>query len=615
MKKKLLALLPIIFMVGCGTQTVVSSYSYTNPAEPQGDYGPEVEANVVLDGLANESFYDNEHVYRIDNRDHEENYSEVRFGFGEKGFLAYAYVYENKIFENTSRYIYHQDSFELYINPGIYKDELRSNCVQFRLSPRLRTETWLGMHSPVDDYSWTYYSVPFRYGTHVDGKIITNKAEEFDDSFAHSQGVGYEFYIPYSSFGLDYNPQGLDVLPAMVTAHSTEADDHVWSSYNSTDITDLNNYITIGHRVFKPQGNNVFDTDRTSSGFVLDHQLDEVNPYVKNFGYHDQYAYFNCYGDMYYAKTRITLYNPLQNDQYPKVGIGSLNSAGTSVMLLDPRPNKDNFQCLVVDRPAGQDWKWSQAPISWAGAQTYATPITLEVVRYHSDITYFMNGTKLFELNANTLGNASSYPFLMTMNYSALFDQCSVTTNEDAILEKLGGVDPYMNKSLSSGGFVYDGTNQSYSQNGGQDQFGVFNVNSTHYTMSVDIRIGDRLNGDQWPKIGIGEMSTSKLSTYLFDPLPTKTQFSFIHVFGNNDPANRAWTWPGTAINWVGQQTYDRVINLKIVREGNTTKLYMDNTLTYTCTNNFGTDPSHPMFMTMNHTGTFSNITVTDDAQ
>ena len=615
MKKKLFALLPVVFMVGCGSQQVVSTYYYTNPQEPQGDYGPEIENSVVLDGYANESFYDNEHVYRIDNREGEDNYSEVRFGFGEKGFLAYAYVYENKIFENSERHIYYQDSFELYINPGVYTDVLRSNCVQFRLSPLLRTETWIGMHSPIDDYPWTYYTVPFRYGTHVDGKVITNEAEEYDDSFAHSQGVGYEFYIPYSSFGLDYNPQGLDILPAMVTAHSTGEADHVWSSYNSVDITDLKNYITIGNRVFKPQGNNVFDTDRTSSGFVLDHQSDETYPYVKNFGHGDQYAYFNTFGDMYYAKTRITLYHPLLNDPAPKVGIGSINSNGTSVMLLDPRPAKDNYECLVVDRIGDQNWKWSEAPISWAGAESYDEPITLEVVRYHNNITYFMRGIKLFELNANALGNANSYPILMTMGYSALFDKCSVTTNEEDILNKLNMTNPYLDNTLSTNGFVYDADDDSLIQNGRTDQFGVFKISSTHHTMSVDITFGERINDDQWPKIGIGEMGTDVLCTYLFDPLPNKSQFSFINVFGNANPNNRDWSWPGTAIDWVGEKTYSRVINLKIVREGTTTKLYMDNTLTYTCNNRFGDSPSHPMLMTMNHTGTFSNISVVDDAQ
>ncbi len=614
MKKKLLIILPILALASCGTKSVSSTYHYTNPEEPQGDYGPVVESGVVLDGFGNESFYDNEHTFQINNAAGEESYAEVKFGFANNGFLAYLYVHEDKIFENQRQNIYEQDSVELYINPGLYTDELRSNCVQFRLSPLLRTETWIGMHSPIDDYTWIFYDVPFRYGTHVDGKVITNQAEQYDDSFANSQGVGYEFYIPYSSLGLDYNPQGLDILPAMITAHAYNSDmqDRVWSSYNGVDINDLKNYIKFGNRVLKDQGDNIFDTDRTSSGFILDHQLDQNDPYIKNFGYHDQYAYFNAYSDVYYVKAKITLYNPLQNDLYPKIGMGSINEHGTTVMLLDPRPNKDNFQALVVDRVGTGDWGWQAAPISWKGALTYDDPILFEIARYQDEIYYYMNSELIFTTGTATLGDAKSYPMLMTMNYSALFNECSVTTDSTAVVNRIGTIDPYMSASLSSGGFVYDSTTQSYSQTGSADQFAVFKKHGTSYTMSVDIRIGNNLNGDQYPKIGIGELGENKLNCYLFDPRPGKDCFDFIHVTGNAK-GDRAWTWPGNPITWIGEQTYDRVINLKIVREGNVSKIYMDGSLAYTCNDNlFGDGESHPMFITMNHSGTFSNIVLSD---
>ena len=615
MKKKLFVLFPALILAACSKGAPVSTYSYTNPEEPQGDYGPVVEANVTLDGFGNESFYDNENVYRINNAAGEDSYAEVKFGFANHGFLAHFYVHETEIFENPNQYIYTQDSVELYINPGLYTDELRSNCVQFRLSPHQRTETWIGMHSPVDDYTWTFYDVPFRYGTHIDGKVITNQIEDFDDSFHHSQGVGYEFYIPYASLGLDYNPQGLDVLPTMITAHAYNSDmqDRVWSPYNGVGIDDLKNYIKVGNRVLKPQGNNIFDTDRTSSGFILDHQLDQTYPYVKNFGYHDQYAYFNACGTIYYAKARITLYNPLQNDQYPKIGMGSINSSGTTVMLLDPRPNKDNFQALVVNRVANQDWQWSSAPISWKGEETYAKPILFEMARYEDTLYFYMNEDLIFTRGTDTLGgaNVNSFPMLMTMNYSALFDQCSITTNEEEVIARIGTIDPYMSASLSTGGFVYDKTTQSYSQTGGADQFAVFKKQGTSYTMSVDIRVGDRLNSDNYPKIGIGEYGANKLNCYLFDPRPGKDCFDFIHITGNTT-GDRGWTWPGNPITWIGEKTYDRVINLKLVREGSVSKIYMDGSLAYTCNDNlYGESMSHPMFMTMNHGGTFSNISIT----
>lgn len=607
MNKKFLALLPVFLLTSCGTQGAPSSkeYSYVNPEEPQGDYGPVVEAGVNLDGLGNESFYETT-SYRIYNSAGEESYADVKFGFADKGLLAYAYVHEKEIYENPSVVIYHQDSFELYINPGVYKDELRSNCVQFRMSPHLRQETWIGLKSHVSDYTWTYYYVPFRYASHVDGKVITTEAERDDPSFLNSQGVGYEFYIPYTSLGLDYNPHGLDILPAMVTAHSMFDDDHVWSSYNNVDIDDLKNYITVGNRTYKDQGNNVFNTDLTSSGFLLDHQLDNGYPYVKNFGIHDQYAYFNAYSNVYYAKARITLYRPLENDAYPKVGIGSINSDGTSVMLLDPRPNNDNFQALLVDRAAGQDWRWGEAPIDWKGEHTYANPILFEVARLENEIYYYMNGQIIFTGNASFLGNKASYPMIMTMNYSALFDQCVVSTDRNVVEDRIGEVDPYLDHTLSTAGYTY--LNGVISQNGTHDQYGIFKVKGTNYTLSADIVLGSNLNGDLYPKIGVGEISSTKIQAYLFDPRPNKDCFEMVHVSGNAVGDN-AWEWQ--EIFWAGEQSYDRVMHVKLVRDGATSYIYLDNILAFTLNNNgFGNEDTHPMFFTMNHSGTFSNIQI-----
>ncbi len=392
----------------------------------------------------------------------------------------------------------------------------------------------------------------------------------------------------------------------MVTAHSVYDDDHVWSSYNGVGIDDLKNYISVGNRTYKDQGNNVFNTDLTSSGFLLDHQLDEQYPYVKNFGIHDQYCYFNANSDVYYAKARITLYHELENDKYPKVGLGSINSDGTSIMLLDPRPNKDNFQALLVDRVSGQDWRWGDAPISWKGQQTYANPILLEIVRYENEIYYYMNGELIFTGGTSFLGNKVSYPVLMTMNYSALFDQCSVTTDREEVEARIGGIDPYLDHSLSTAGFTYyDGV---ISQNGTADQFGVLKTQGTTYTLSVDITLGNNLNGDLYPKIGVGEISNSKIQAYLFDPRPNKDCFEMVHVTGNAT-GDRAWQWQ--EVFWQGEKNYDRVIHVKLVRSADTSYIYLDDILAFTLSNNgFGSDTTHPMFMTMNHSGTFSNIQV-----
>ena len=605
MKKINLLVLPIaLLLAGCNAKGGESTYHYKNPAEPQGDYGPEVESGVVLDGKGNEAIYDNTHIFTIQSADEtDENFAEVKFGFGEKGLLAYAYVSESAIFENQNQVIYDQDSFELYINPSPYKDQLRGNCSQFRISPLLREETWIGVKSPVDDYTWIRYYVPFRYASHVDGKIITNEREMYDDSYWNSQGVGYEFYIPYTSLGLDYNPQGLDILPAMVTAHSIYEDDRVWSSYNGVAIEDLENYITIGNRVYKDQGNNVFNTDFTTSGFVLEHQLDASYPYITNFGVGDQYAAFNAYGTRYHASVRITLFHELQNDEYPKVGIGSLGEKGLTLALLDPTPAKNRFEIVLVDKKNGEPWKWGQ--VSWKGPKTYDNPIQLDVVRYDDVLVYFMNGEEVFRASDKTIGSGASRPILMTMNYSARFDNFSVSTNEDDIRNMIGELDPYLSVDATSG---YSLSNNVYTQSGTNDQYGLFRYSGTSYRMSTVIRIGSALEGDLYPKIGVGEMTDdNKIQCYLFDPRPNKDNFEMVHVSKNG---TGAWSWQETF--WQGTQNYNRDIKVTLERTGSTSKIYLDDVLAFTLNNNgFGSTESHPMFFTMNHSGTFSNVSLT----
>ncbi len=606
MKTRNLLILPLLLaLAGCANQAGSSTYNYRNPEEPQGDYGPEVESGVTLDGFGNESFYDNNNIYTIHSSEEgEENYSEVKFGFGEKGLLVYAYVNENAIFENQNQYIYNQDSFELYINPSTHTDDLRSNCVQFRVSPLGRQETWIGLKSPTSDYTWTRYFVKFRYATYVDGKVITRESEMYDDSFWESQGVGYEFYIPYTSLGLDYNPHGLDILPAMVTAHSIYEDDRVWSPYNGCAIEDLPNYIRVGNRTYKNQGDNVFDTDRTTSGFVLDHQLDEGYPYITNFGYRNQYAYFNTYGKRYHASATVTLFHELANDQYPKVGIGSVGNNGTSVMLLDPRPSKDCYEALLVNSVNGQDWDWGVNPPSWKGPKTYDNPIKLDVVRYDDGLYYFMNGEQVFKGSTKKIGNANSYPVLMTMNYCARFDNCMVTTDEDDIRSLIGEIDPYLSIDASSGYSYHDGV---YTQSGTNDQYGLFKYGGTSYSLSTTIRIGEALLGDQYPKIGVGEMTDSgKVQCYLFDPRPTKDYFKMVHVSKNG---SSPWNWQEEF--WQGEANYNRDIKITLTRVNKTTQIYMDDVLAFTLNDNgFGSEQSSPMFFTMNHSGTFSNINI-----
>lgn len=604
MKKNLLLIASaLLLLTGCG-----GGYSYTNPEEPQGDYRPLPPSGIKLDGLAKEDIYDDADVLYIAHSGGRDHSAEVKFAFPEGGLLVYAYVYESRIFENDNVPIFQQDSFELYINPGVYEDQLRSNCLQVRLSPLGRTEAWIGLPSVVDDYPWTRSYAPFNYGTHIDGKLITTEAEQYDESFHNSEGVGYEFYIPYSALGLDYNPQGLDVLPAMVTADSVFEEDHTWSSYNQVEIWDLANYPSVGNRVFKDQGDNIINTDLSSSGFELSHQLDETNAYVANYGPNDQYAYFNTCGKYYYISTTVIPQKNLLNDQYPKIGIGSKTDLSTTLFLLDPRPNKDNFEVLLVERPSnGGDWGWGEAPISWAGEKSYDSGVQLELARFGNNIFYYLNGELVFQRDAALFNYDDSYPVLATMNHGARFEDLVLSTDETFIQERIAGVaDTYLDYTITTAGF--SGENGTYEQTGIGDQYAFFNKTSTKYTLSVDIELGTNLNGDEYPKIGIGARNEHGTTLFLLDPRPLKDNFQAVLVEGNGVGTN--WEWPGL-VDWKGDQSYEN-INMKMVRDETVITYYLNNELIFIGdASNFNNAASTPVLMTMCHSGTFKNVSFT----
>ena len=93
------------------------------------------------------------------------------------------------------------------------------------------------------------------------------------------------------------------------------------------------------------------------------------------------------------------------------------------------------------------------------------------------------------------------------------------------------------------------------------------------------------------------------------DPRPAKDTYITEIIIGNNVSGDKGWNW-GTNTVWKGEQNYNRKINLKVVRDGATSSFYMDNILAWSGDNGLGNEASHPCFFTMNHTGTFSNVSL-----
>lgn len=429
MKNKVFLILSLIPVLAACGQTKV--FSYNNPDEPKENYLPVPDQGIVLDGKDTEDFYTNcESISYNINESGTETLT-MKVHFAEKGLLIYCYTKKNAIYENPTLKMYRQDSVEFYINPSHYKDGLTSSCIQVRVSPSGREEVWVGVEEPIDGYEWTFHWLPFVHAQYIDGVLIDSDIKNIDQN-KNSKGVGYEIYMPYSSMNLNFNPKGMDILPACVNAYNFRDGSFNWISYRETSIYDTNHFPSFGHRITEQTTNKVFNTAYTLSGFHLDHS-EEKNPWVTQVGFKDQYASFNVFNDRFLAYTHVKPLNTLKNDENPKVGMFMENEFGRIAFLLDPKPDKSNYQCLVVNQYKNHDWDWLNAPIGWAGSKSYDDGVDLEIIRDYNNIYYKLNSVLLFSLSSDVLSTNACRVGFMTMNHSALYTEFGYSLDSEVI--------------------------------------------------------------------------------------------------------------------------------------------------------------------------------------
>ncbi len=577
-----------ILLTGCN-----SEFHYVNPAEPKTDLRAELEEGVTMDGLADEPFYKEEQTLNFTCGVYDDVSVEFKVGFGRKGLLAYARVTKSNFYEDVTLDIFKQDSFEIYVNPSTFRKDLTAQCVQLRLSPLERHESWIGV--PSDNYPWTKYFLSMNYGTKIYGEINASKTDK-----KSATAVGYEFYLPYSSMGLDYNPQGLAVLPALVNAEGCISGAYKWDSYNHIAMTEVDRYPFFGHRVYQEQGDNILHTDFTDIGYEI---KDQKTGEAIQTGCYDQYAKINFDDSKIFdAKVEIECVKNLNNDQTPKVGIALKNEVNTLAFLLDPRSKKDNYQALIVSKDNGA-WKWEKAPIVWGGKQSFDS-VELEVIRNQDSIYFLQNGVLVYRTSADVLGGESCGVYLLTMNYYAKYRHVSYSLDSESIMNRCENLE-LVNIPLSSGGFVVH-SKDHVSSISEHDSFLLTNYSGNHYEFESSVKIGDVLLEDDYPKIGLLEQSDQRIHSVMLDPRKDHQNKQISFVSGNVDEFNREWNWVGPFDK--NDLDFDSYIEMKIVRNHNHSKYYVNNQLIYELDNGFGDERTSVGMMTMNHTADFKNV-------
>ena len=594
-KKKFLLLAFLPFISAC------NSYSYINPEEPQRDLKPAVESGMVMDGFDREEIYQNadSRIFYVG----EDNEVKVEFkiAFAEKGMLAFAKVTKSTFFENINLDIFKQDSFELYFNPSNFNDELNTACVQFRLSPLLRRETWIGQKDVASDYAWTKYHKPFNYATHIEGNINTKRGEDI----VYANYVGYEYYIPYSTMGLDYNPKGLAILPALVHAKNIVGQ-YKWYSYENISINDITHYPVFGNKEYRDQTGNVVDSDYCDPGYDLSHQKDFI-PVVSQSGWNDQYARVNFpAGRNFDFKVGINLIKGLHADKYPKVGLCLRNNRGKIGFLLDPRPTKDYYLACVVNRNAGDpEWDWDHSPVFYRGIRDYEQPMYLEIIRRENKVYYIMNDGLGYIGDTETLYDEDCSVYLLTMNYYATFFDFETEFDVEKIDQKLAIYNQFEFEQDGDGYGINE--DNEISQIGLHDQWLRYKGKSNKYEFSVEVKIGGNLLGDEYPKVGIAEQDSGTIQTFFFDPRARHDNFEMSSCSGSTNPGKRDWEWRDNVSCVFDMNDWN---SLKIVRDLETSFYYLNDFLIYTVENNF-VGGSTPMLFTMNNQALYKNATFT----
>lgn len=202
----LLLLLPLL--ISCG------GYSFENSSYEAGGIDTFArDSDMVIDGKANETNYDNSETFEI----YEPEYQitmKTKVYTGKNGWYFYNELNDTTVMHSKSKQLYQNDGIELHIcvNPSETleieniqrKNKILNTMLQIRIGANGNYQTWVG-NGLEGSYEWTMYYRPCQVAVNIDGEAnITDGAK----------GYSVEVYVPYEAFGLTSAPEQISIMPA-----------------------------------------------------------------------------------------------------------------------------------------------------------------------------------------------------------------------------------------------------------------------------------------------------------------------------------------------------------------------------------------------------------------
>lgn len=331
----------------------------------------------------------------------------------------------------------------------------------------------------------------------------------------------------------------------------------------------------------------------------------------------ERHAYFKVVNhSTYMVSSIISIQSILNNDAFPKSGIiVAEDSQRKIVFLLDPLPNlTQTVGVILTYDKATQAYHWG-SPIELPATIDYTEGVHVTAVRDGNRIVVVVDN--VIVLDQTFTIEASSESGFMTMNTVATFTNYQASTQTAEVQSFLDDLfvenDYYENSTI---GFDVSSNDGNAIQSGGHDQWTFFKaINATRYGFSINLSIGEILNQDDYPKVGlIFGQNDARLVTFLLDPLPNFSNYEGILV-----PRDRIgdiwqdWQWgPGDALP-DGTDYYD-VINIKIVRDDELAYIFVNDQLVLVREHGLIGD-SQPGLFTMNMTAEYFNFMIFDETE
>lgn len=590
----------------------LESYTYENKVFDPADWNTfDLDDDIILDGKLDDSPWSQMNSFSFSNTS-QTNTLSVKSYFGEKGVYFGFEMNDSKVFVNTDRLFWKNDSVELYLNSLNRQSGPDSSFAQVRIDPTGRTESWVGIESP-DGYPWSKYYIPMKVTSQINGTLNPTDDET-------SEGYSIEVFIPWEGLLLEGKPEKLSLVPAFVESDGLGPNDFEWNPPVGATHTSVGTYLDFGPNGYieRTEGN-LFGDYSNEVKYTKGFDLSQETTKVQQNGAGDQFIYFKDVNSTHYMySVSVRLDEVLNNDQWPKAGV-IIGDDGDKIVnfFFDPLQELSSKTGVMVtgNSIGDRSWQWG-AGIGLSNNIDYTTGVKVTVIRDEEDFYVLINGELLVKEQGLLTG--SSTPGLFTMNMAATFSNYSVTEDTEEISNAValatrtqGEVfgDSLFDK-LYTQGFDFSNEKTNVTQTGQGDQWIYFkDVYSSQYMFSVDVELGNSINNDPFPKVGviIGE-NLSGIKTFLLDPLPNKD--NYYGIFVPRDTLGE-WQWgPGSPLPY--QTDYTGKVNIQVIRDHDDYYVLVDGfVVDYRHIDGFG--DSQPGLFTMNHEATYSNYSVTED--